>query len=86
MNSVSLQCASLLPHGRPSHVLRAAHVTVTLTEAHRLHMEGAPHSWNPKPPRSTTRPPAQGPRPYPSFGVTGGPTVGPPAESHITAL
>lgn len=56
-----LQCASLLPHGQPSHVLRAAHVTVTLTAAHRLHMEGAPHSWNPKPPCSTTRSPAQGP-------------------------
>lgn len=80
------QRASLLPQGQPSHVLRAAHVTVTPTAAHRLRMEGAPRSWNPKAPRSTTRPWAQGPRPCPSFGVPGSPTVGPTVELHITAL
>lgn len=47
---------------------------------------GRPRSWNPKAPRSTTRPWAQGPRPCPSFGVPGSPTVGPTVELHITAL
>lgn len=55
-----LQCASLLPHGQPSHVLWAAHVTVMLTAAHRLH-GGRPSQLEPQTP--TQHQETAGPRP-----------------------
>lgn len=66
------------------HASNSPHAPTTCLLSHRLRMEGAPRRWNPKPPRSTTRPPAQGPRPQLSFVITGLRTVGPAVESCVT--